>query len=264
MPTPFELLTDRVSLTVFAIYAALILWEALAPARPLPQVSGWRFKGFIAFAAYFFLSSYLPLVLAPALAPLQLFDLTSLGTWGGAAVAALIYQAVAYAWHRSMHRFMPLWRTFHQMHHSTERLDTWSAFWFSPLDMIGWTVAFSLALALAGFTPEATTLTLYAMTFTGIFQHSNVRTPRWLGYVVQRPESHSYHHGRGVHANNYADLPIYDLVFGTFRNPRDFAPATGFYDGASGRIADMLRFRDVSTPSRPLAAPRRATTAGAD
>jgi len=30
-----------------------------------------------------------------------------------------------------------------------------------------------------------------------------------------------------VHARNYADLPIFDMLFGTFHNPRGFAPATG-------------------------------------
>jgi hypothetical protein len=32
-------------------------------------------------------------------------------------------------------------------------------------------------------------------------------------------------------------------------NPRDFAPASGFYDGASLRLTDMLLFRDVATPN---------------
>jgi hypothetical protein len=36
MPTPIELLLDSVSLTLFALYGALMLWEAVAPARSLP------------------------------------------------------------------------------------------------------------------------------------------------------------------------------------------------------------------------------------
>jgi sterol desaturase/sphingolipid hydroxylase (fatty acid hydroxylase superfamily) len=136
------------------------------------------------------------------------------------------------------------------MHHSAERLDTWSAFWFSPLDMIGWTALSSLALTVVvGITPEAATLVLYATTFLGIFQHSNIHTPRWLGYFVQRPESHSHHHERGVHARNYSDLPVFDLLFGTFHNPRDFAPATGFYDGASYRVGDTLSANISETPA---------------
>ena len=55
-----------------------------------------------------------------------------------------------------------------------------------------------------------------------------------------------------MHAYNYADLPLWDLVFGTFRNPPDGAtrPAQGFYDGASARVWEMLAFRDVSKPAR--------------
>jgi sterol desaturase/sphingolipid hydroxylase (fatty acid hydroxylase superfamily) len=141
------------------------------------------------------------------------------------------------------------------MHHSAERVDAFGAFWFSPADMIGWTVLYSLALTLVvGITAEATTVVLLVTTLLAVFQHTNVRTPQWLGYIVQRPESHSYHHERGVHARNYSDLPVFDMIFGTFYNPRAFAPATGFYDGASARIIDMLLARDVSVP-HPDAAP---------
>jgi sterol desaturase/sphingolipid hydroxylase (fatty acid hydroxylase superfamily) len=113
--------------------------------------------------------------------------------------------------------------------------------------MIGWTLLGSLALVLAvGLTPAAATTAMLAIAFMGIFQHANVRTPRWLGYLIQRPESHTIHHGRGVHRYNYADLPVLDMLFGTFRNPKGFELETGFYPGASERVADMLLFRDVS------------------
>jgi sterol desaturase/sphingolipid hydroxylase (fatty acid hydroxylase superfamily) len=248
MPTPLELLFDPISLAVFALYAALIGWEALAPARALPHVDGWKARGLAAFAVYFLLSSYLPVLWTEHLARYRLLDLSALGTWGGALVGLLVYESGVYAWHRSMHRWNGLWRAFHQMHHSAERLDTFGTFWFSPLDMVGWTALFSLCLTLVvGTTAEATTAVMFAATFLSVFQHANVRTPRWLGYVVQRPESHSRHHARGVHAGNYSDLPIFDIVFGTFDNPRDFAPRAGFYDGASSRIADMLCWRDVAT-----------------
>jgi hypothetical protein len=42
---------------------------------------------------------------------------------------------------------------------------------------------------------------------------------------------------------------VFDILFGTFYNPRDFARENSFYDGAWYRIADLLRFRDVSTPA---------------
>jgi sterol desaturase/sphingolipid hydroxylase (fatty acid hydroxylase superfamily) len=261
MPSLLELVFDPVSLATFGIYAALIGWEALAPARPLPRVAGWRIRGLIAFAVYFLLASYLPLMWAEHFARWQIVDLTALGTWGGALAGFLVYQCLAYAWHRSMHASDVLWRGFHQMHHSAERLDTYSAFWFSPADMIGWTLITSVALTLAiGITPQAATIVMLAQTFFGIFEHANLRTPQWLGYVVQRPENHARHHARGVHHGNFADLSLLDMLFGTFHNPKDFPSATGFHDGASMRVAEMVACRDVTLPpaAEKTIAPARA------
>jgi sterol desaturase/sphingolipid hydroxylase (fatty acid hydroxylase superfamily) len=247
MPTPLDLLLDPISLKVFALYGVLILLEALFPARPLVPVPGWRWKGLTAFAAYFFLSSYLPLLWTERLSQYQLFDLTGLGRWSGAVVGILVYEFGVYFWHRAMHTSDHLWRVFHQLHHSAERMDTYGAFWFSAMDIVGFTVLYSLALTLVvGLSAEAATMTFYIAMFLAIFQHTNIRTPQWLGYIVQRPESHSVHHQRGVHAWNYSDLPVFDLIFGTFRNPRDYAPVQGFYDGASSRIVDLHLWRDVA------------------
>ena len=73
---------------------------------------------------------------------------------------------------------------------------------------------------------------------------------------MQRPESHSWHHARGRHRDKYADVPLFDILFGTFDNARDFAQANGFYDGASLRLGEMLVFRDVAEP--PASAARAA------
>jgi sterol desaturase/sphingolipid hydroxylase (fatty acid hydroxylase superfamily) len=139
MPTPFDILVDPITLAVIALYAALILWEAVAPARPLAAVRRWPLKGLAAFLAYLMISTYLPLLWTDTLAEYQLLDAAALGTWGGAAVGFLLLEAAIYLWHRTMHRSKLLWRVFHQAHHSVERLDTWSAFWFSPFDVAGLT-----------------------------------------------------------------------------------------------------------------------------
>ena len=79
MPSPLDLLLDPVSLVVFALYAALMLWELCFPARSLPHVRGWQLRGLAAFAAFFFLSSYLPLFWGEYLQAFQLFDLPEAG-----------------------------------------------------------------------------------------------------------------------------------------------------------------------------------------
>ena len=247
MPTPMQILLDPVSLTVLGLYAVLILLEALFPARPLPRVKGWKSRALVVFVFYFFLSSYLPLFWDETLARYQLFSLEGLNPLVGAGIGVLIYELLVYVWHRTMHRVHWIWRSFHQMHHSAERVDSYGAFYFSPLDIVGFTLLASLSLTVVvGLSAQAVTYFFYATTFLGVFQHTNIRTPQWLGYIVQRPESHSIHHGRGIHQYNYSDLPLFDILFGTFRNPKNFVRESGFYDGASAKIPQILLFKDIA------------------
>lgn len=248
MPTPLEILLDPVSLIIISMYLLLMLWEAVFPGRKLPVIKFWKIRGIAVFFFYFYLSSYLPLLWDEYLPGTQLFNLSGWGSMGAIA-GILVYELGMYIWHRTMHNSKWLWKMFHQMHHSAERLDTYGAFYFSPLDMIGWTALGTVCFSIiAGMTPQAITITLLVTNFLGIFQHANIKTPVWLGYIIQRPESHTVHHARGVHAYNYADLPVFDMIFGTFRNPARYEHETGFYNGASSRIGDMLLFREVDKP----------------
>jgi hypothetical protein len=52
-----------------------------------------------------------------------------------------------------------------------------------------------------------------------------------------------------VHQHNFSDLPLWDMIFGTFENPATFDGEAGFYDGASRRIGSMLLGRDVTSPA---------------
>jgi len=79
-----------------------------------------------------------------------------------------------------------------------------------------------------------------------MFQHTNIRTPHWLGYILQRPESHLIHHERGVHAYNYGDITLPDMIFGTFKNPREWEGENGFHEGSSWQLRDLLLFRRIS------------------
>ena len=180
-----------------------------------------------------------------------MFDLVLLGDYWGGLTALLLYEFGVYVWHRLMHKNHLLWRVFHQMHHSAERVDTHGAFFFSLMDMIGFTFLTSLAMIwIAGFTPQATIYAIYGATFLAVIQHTNIKTPQWAGYIFQRPESHSLHHAKGIHAFNYSDLPLFDIIFGTFRNPTEFAEETGFYSGASSKIGKMILFIDINNDNK--------------
>ncbi|MHA7819869.1 MAG: sterol desaturase family protein [Erythrobacter sp.] len=203
-------------------------------------------KGLAFTVLYFAVATFAPLAWDSFLGQYQLFDATDFPFAAQIAIGFGALQLGIYVWHRSMHSSDLLWRTFHQMHHSAERVDLWGAFYFHPLDMVGWAFIGSLALVLGvGISGEAGFVVAVFVTALAMFQHSNLRTPRWIGFLVVRPESHAVHHERGVHAFNYCDFPLIDMLFGTFRNPSEWREEAGFYDGASSKLGDLLRFKKL-------------------
>jgi sterol desaturase/sphingolipid hydroxylase (fatty acid hydroxylase superfamily) len=240
-------LPDLALLVILGAFALLLVLDRVRPGRPQRAIRLWRPRALAISVASFGVASTVPLVWDEWLAAHSLLDLSGLGIAGGFVIGVLVQQLVAYWWHRALHRVPSLWKWSHQMHHSAERIDVYGALYFHPLDIAGFTLVGSVALVLlTGIAPEAAVLASGLTTLLAFFQHANLKTPRWLGYIVQRPESHSVHHQRGLHTYNYADLPIFDMLFGTFRNPERFRGENGFYDGASARVPEMLIGRDVS------------------
>ncbi|NJN40561.1 MAG: hypothetical protein HC807_06620, partial [Gammaproteobacteria bacterium] len=83
-----------------------------------------------------------------------------------------------------------------------------------------------------------------------LFYHWNVPTPYWIGYIIQRPESHCVHHQMHKHTSNFGDLPVWDILFGTFDNPRKFDAQCGFKDNRELKLGAMLLGEDVN-PRKP-------------
>jgi sterol desaturase/sphingolipid hydroxylase (fatty acid hydroxylase superfamily) len=167
MPTPLEILLDPISLTFSGIYALLMIWEGIIPARKLPHVRFWQVKGIASYVFFLMLSTYLPLAYAAWLPSAALIDLSSMNPFIAATIGILVYELGIYVWHRLMHSKDLLWRVFHQMHHSAERLDTFGAFFFSPMDMIGFTLLGTLSISiLVGMPPESITTFLHSIILT--------------------------------------------------------------------------------------------------
>ena len=246
----FEKLTPVV---IPALFLGFIFIEWLRPARALPREPWWRLRGVLAFAVTGAFSAGMPLIYADLLRSHRVLQLERIGPVGATALAVLAGELVGYWWHRFRHTRW-LWRAAHQMHHSAERIDVFGLAYFHPLDIVLSNLVAGLVLTgVLGLGGQAAAFAGLFTVLCGIFQHANIETPRWLGYLVQRPESHSVHHARGRHTQNYANLPILDILFGTFANPHSFEAEAGFYPGSSLRIADMLIGRDVSAPRRRAA-----------
>lgn len=77
------------------------------------------------------------------------------------------------------------------------------------------------------------------------FYHSNFRSPRWLKYIIQTPELQSVHHELEGHKYNFADLPIWDRMLGTYRDTDTFAAHSDFPHHNERKLGRMLLFRDV-------------------
>jgi sterol desaturase/sphingolipid hydroxylase (fatty acid hydroxylase superfamily) len=222
-----------------------LLFERRFAARPLPKVRRWFWKGLLFFAITFVVNGLMPALVATLVGERAPLHLASLGTVAGGIVGFLASDLVGYFIHRLMHRVPFLWRWTHQMHHSAERMDLAGMTYAHPFDTIATFGVTSLAVALLGISPTAGALAGLLGYAFAVFQHSNVRTPRVVGYFMQRPEGHGVHHQRGVHGYNYGSFPLWDILFGTFRNPADFPREYGFWDGASARVGAMLVGRDV-------------------
>jgi sterol desaturase/sphingolipid hydroxylase (fatty acid hydroxylase superfamily) len=234
-----------IGIIIPASFVVALFIERLFPARTLPKVKGWLWKGLLFFTFTGFVNSAMPALIASLLHGRTPLHLTGLGTIGGALLAFVVSDFFGYWVHRTMHKVPWLWRWTHQMHHSAERMDLAGMSYSHPFDILLTFGLTGLSVVLLGVTPEAAALAGFGGYLAAVIQHSNIKTPRWLGYFVMRPEAHGLHHERGVHAYNYANVPLWDVVFGTYRNPESFPAQYGFWDGASSRLGDLLIGRDV-------------------
>lgn len=208
--------------------ALCIALEWVQQDRDFPRITYWPLKGAVAAGVFFTLTVIVPLAISTAIGSVHLLDLRSASFLFQAVLATLLLQAGVYAWHRTVHGIPVLWRKFHNVHHRPTRVDTWGALYFHPVDVV-------LAIVIQGagpaflirFDPEPLGIAGAIGLFLSVFQHTNIRTPHWLGYIVTRPEAHCIHHEKGVRGYNYADLAVFDMLFGTFRNPRTWQGVAG-------------------------------------
>jgi sterol desaturase/sphingolipid hydroxylase (fatty acid hydroxylase superfamily) len=56
---------------------------------------------------------------------------------------------------------------------------------------------------------------------------------------------HRLHHKRGHHAHNYSDIVWWDMLFGTYANPREDIEACGFDDSSERKVVSLLLGREL-------------------
>ncbi len=232
---------------LLAVAVAMIIVERFWPANELPKVRNWWARVVLVNL------TQIVIVVIAGLTWDRWFQGASLlalrdhfGTGASALLNYLMVTFIYYWWHRFRHESQFFWLLCHQLHHSPKRIEIVTSFYKHPVEItINSLLSSAIAYPLMGCSIEAAGLTTLITGVAEFVYHWNIRTPFGVGYVFQRPESHRIHHKYRHHTQNFADLPIWDMLFGTFSNPAKPVPRCGFDPEQEDRFEDMLAFRDI-------------------
>ncbi|MEG0171053.1 MAG: sterol desaturase family protein [Acinetobacter sp.] len=233
--------------TIFIIFIFCFLIERLKTGWVLPKVRTWWVRVVlinIAQLGVVLLAGVTWEHWFSAWSIFQLSDYVS-NTLGGF-IAYFIATFLFYWWHRWRHESDFLWRMFHQIHHSPQRLEVITSFYKHPLEMIVNSIMGSLLVyTFLGLSLEAGAIYTFLTAIGEFFYHTNIKTPRWVGFIFQRPEMHRIHHQYNRHKNNYGDITWWDMLFGTYENPKEWTKTCGFTPQKEEQLIDMLKFKDI-------------------
>jgi sterol desaturase/sphingolipid hydroxylase (fatty acid hydroxylase superfamily) len=213
----------------FGIFAAVALWEVLAPRRVLMLSRGVRWSSNLGLVV---LNSVVLRLLFPAAAVgvavlaeqrgwglLNLYRLPDLFT---VVIAVVALDFVIWLQHVMVHAIPLLWRL-HRVHHADLDYDLTTGARFHPLEIIlSMLIKFATILVLG---PPVLAVVIFEVLLnaTAMFNHGNIRIPeridRVLRLFVVTPDMHRVHHS--VHApltnSNFGfNLPWWDRLFGTY------------------------------------------------
>jgi sterol desaturase/sphingolipid hydroxylase (fatty acid hydroxylase superfamily) len=139
----------------------------------------------------------------------------------GLAIAAFSLQS--WAVHYAMHRIPWLWRI-HRVHHTDTHMDISTTVRFHPVEFLIQLPVSAVVIFATGAAPTAVMLYELADAAINVFSHSNIRLPGMLDRVLSRmivtPHLHRIHHSTwqpDTDSNFGATLPVWDMLFGTYR-----------------------------------------------
>jgi sterol desaturase/sphingolipid hydroxylase (fatty acid hydroxylase superfamily) len=185
--------------------------------RTLSDIAAFVFVGGLIVLAHSLVSPAFQHAVAAQSKLLQLFE------------AVLIANVGGYFGHRLSHQVPFLWK-FHKLHHSISEMDWLAAARVHPLDQIVTKSLTIVPLYLVGFSKGTFGAYIIFAVFWAILIHANVKVQAGpLRWVFATPQFHHWHHSNDAEAYNKnfaAELPLLDILFGTFYLPKDKMPRT--------------------------------------
>jgi sterol desaturase/sphingolipid hydroxylase (fatty acid hydroxylase superfamily) len=220
-----------VRLGVFAgVFAAMALWELLAPRRrqAIGRLRRWPSNLGIVLLDTLLVRLVFP-VAAVGVAVLAeargwgLFQPLEMPAWLAIIASVILLDLIIYLQHVLFHAVPLLWRL-HRMHHADLDFDVTTGVRFHPLEIL-LSMAIKLGVVAALGAPAVAVLLFEVLlNATTMFNHGNVRLPgrldRVLRWIVVSPEMHRVHHSvvpRETNSNFGFNLPWWDRLFGTYR-----------------------------------------------
>jgi sterol desaturase/sphingolipid hydroxylase (fatty acid hydroxylase superfamily) len=233
--------------TLIAIMLGMLAYERWRPARIFPRVPFWTLSSILIIGIQIAVVEIGSFLWDRWFERRSLLQLASLGSVWGTIFGFTAISFVSYWQHRLKHRYNYLWRFFHQVHHAPSRVEIFTSFYRNPFEiLINMFLMSFILFFLLGSDAIIARNVVFLMGAADLFYHWNIRTPVWLGYFIQRPEAHCIHHLTGVHAYNYGDIPLWDVLFGTYRNVESFNGTCGFGRDNERRFFSMLAGKDLS------------------
>ncbi len=224
----------------------MIIIERLWPNALLPETPRWWVRALIFNFAQALISFIAAVTWDKWFPFFTLFEIDALPNAIQILIGYITITFIYYWWHRARHEIPLLWNVFHQIHHSPARLEVITSFYKHPLEtFVNGLLSSWLLHSLLGVTPTVAATVVMITGLAEFIYHWNIRTPYWLGFLFQRPESHRVHHQHGLHHFNYSDLPIWDMLFGTFNNPKSTPKQTGFEINDELQLKTMLLGKSV-------------------
>lgn len=243
---------EHVLLLLWSIAFALWFIETKRPAHKATKPRTWIQRAFFINAINLFIFYGVDRLLTVYEINWQgLLDASNLHQVLGAFIAYFIFTFLVYWWHRARHAIPVLWKFFHQLHHSPTRIEVLTAYYIHPLDMIAnLLISNVIVFGLLNLSFEAAAWYSLITGIAGFVIHSNIRIPRQVGYVFQTPEMHRLHHKQNHHKHNYSDLVMWDMLFGTYNNPKFPIDHCGFDMAQEEKLFPMLIGKDLYRESK--------------
>lgn len=134
-----------------------------------------------------------------------------------------IFSLQSWAVHFAMHKLPVLWRI-HRVHHTDRHMDISTTVRFHPVEFLIQAPMGAAIILATGAPPVAVILYELMDALINVFSHSNIRLPRKVEAVLSRlivtPYLHRIHHSTKpaeTDTNFGATLPVWDMMFGTYR-----------------------------------------------